>query len=135
MTAKQFLRQYEDAQRRALRYKTEYEKEHELIDSVRSTLGGDGMPHGSGISKRVEDQAIRLAEKAMRWKAAELDAIARRQEVFELIDQIPGIEGDVLYERYINMSTWESMAETLHYSVRGVQYAHGRALVIVARLI
>ena len=135
MTAKQFLRQYEDAQRRASRYKAEYERESELIDSVRSTLGGDGMPHGSGISKRVEDQAIRLAEKAMRWKAAELDAIARRQEVFELIDQIPGIEGEVLYERYINMSTWESMAETLHYSVRGVQYAHGRALVIVARLI
>lgn len=135
MTAKQFLRQYEDAQRRASRYKAEYERESELIDSVRSTLGGDGLPHGSGISRKVEDQAIRLAEKAMRWKAAELDAIARRQEVFELIDQIPGIEGDVLYERYINMSTWESMAETLHYSVRGVQYAHGRALVIVARLI
>lgn len=135
MTAKQFLRQYEDAQRRASRYKAEYERESELIDSVRSTLGGDGMPHGSGVSKRVEDQAIRLAEKAMRWKEAELDAIARRQEVFELIDQIPGIEGEVLYERYINMSTWESMAETLHYSVRGVQYAHGRALVIVARLI
>ena len=135
MTAKQFLRQYEDAQRRALRYKTEYEKEHELIDSVRSTLGGDGMPHGSGIIKRVEDQAIRLAEKAMRWKAAELDAIARRQEVFELIDQIPGIEGEVLYERYVNLHKWEEICILVHYSWNGVHKVHRRSLRMVSEIL
>lgn len=135
MTAKQFLRQYEDAQRRALRYKTEYEKEHELIDSVRSTLGGDGMPHGSGVSKRVEDQAIRLAEKAMRWKAAELDAIARRQEVFELIDQIPGIEGEVLYERYVNLHKWEEICILVHYSWNGVHKVHRRSLRMVSEIL
>ena len=131
MRAKEYLRQYEYANRKAERLKAEYEAELELVDSVRSTLGGDGMPHGSGISKTVEDRAICLADKAMCWKVAQLDALEKRQEVFELIHGIEGIEGDVLYEKYIKLRTWEDIADTLHYSVRGVQYAHGRALLIV----
>ena len=131
MTAKEFLKQYEEADRRAQRCRAEYEREHDLIDSVKSTLDTDGMPRGSGVSKSVEDRAIRLADKAMCWKVAQLDALEKRQEVFELIHGIEGIEGDVLYEKYIKLRTWEDIADTLHYSVRGVQYAHGRALLIV----
>lgn len=135
MTAKEFLRQYEHASRIVQRCKTEYETEVEKIDAIGSTLSGDGMPHGSGISRKTEDKAIRLAEKATRWKAAELDAIAKRQEVFEVIYDIKGIEGDVLIDKYINLKTWEQIAEERHYTVRGIQYAHGRALLIVAKRI
>ena len=63
MTAKEYLKQYETATKRANRYKTEYEHESELVDSVRSTLGGDGQPHGTGVSKAVENRAIRLSDK------------------------------------------------------------------------
>lgn len=132
MTAKQFLKQYEDANRRALRYKTEYESEQELIDNVRSTLGGDGMPHGSGVSRKVEDQAIRLNEKLLKWKCAELDAIRVRQEVFEVIRDISGVEGDLLFEKYINLHRWEDICVLLNYSWNGIHKAHRRALRIVA---
>ena len=133
MTAKEFLRQYEYADKKAKRLQAEYERELELIDSVRSTLGGDGMPHGSGISRRTEDAAIRLSEKAEKWKDAQTDAIHKRQLVFDAIHDIDGVEGDVLYQKYINYEqTWEEIAQALHYSVRGIQYAHGRALLIVA---
>lgn len=135
MTAKEFLRQYEHASRIVQRCKTEYETEVEKIDAIGSTLSNDGMPHGSGISRKTENKAIRLAEKATKWKAAELDAIAKRQEVFELIYDIPGIEGDVLIDKYIGLKTWEQIAEERHYTVRGIQYAHGRALLIVAKRI
>lgn len=132
MTAKEFLKQYEHASRIVQRCKTEYETEMLKIDAIGSTLSGDGMPHGSGISRKTEDKAIRLAEKATKWKAAELDAIAVRQQVFELIYDIHGIEGDVLIDKYLNLKTWEQIAEEQHYTVRGIQYAHGRALLIVA---
>ena len=135
MTAKEFLKQYEHASRIVQRCKTEYETEVEKIDAIGSTLSNDGMPHGSGISRKTEDKAIRLAEKATKWKAAELEAIAKRQEVFELIYDIKGIEGDVLIDKYINLKTWEQIAEERHYTVRGIQYAHGRALLIVAKRI
>ena len=136
MTAKQFLKQYEEAQRRALRYKTEYEAEQELIDNVRSTLGGDGMPHGSGVSRKVEDQAIRLNEKLLKWKYAELDAIQVRQEVFDVIRKVPGVEGDLLYERYINLKSWEQVAEACDRSDKWCRTRlHSNALQIVSILL
>lgn len=134
-TAKEYLRQYEEATRKAQRLKTEYDRELELIDSVRSTLGGDGMPHGSGISRRVEDQAIRLSEKARDLKDAETAALDKRQQIFEVINSIEGIEGEVLYERYINLHRWEEICVLVHYSWNGVHKAHRRALAIVQEII
>ena len=129
MTAKEFLKQYEYADKRARRLKAEYEREHELIGSI--SINIDGMPHGFGISRKVENEALRLAEKAAKWKEAELDAIAKRQEVFELIYDIDGIEGEVLVERYINLRKWEEICVLVHYSWQGVHKVHKRALFIV----
>lgn len=132
MTAKEFLRQYEELNRKALRLKHEYETELEKIDAIGSTLSNDaGMPHGSGVSRRTEDKAIRLADKALKWKEAELDAIAKRQEVFEVIHSVSGIEGEVLYERYINLRHWEEICVLIHYSWVQTHEYHKRALRIV----
>lgn len=132
MTAKEFLRQYEHANRLALRCKIEYKTEMEKIDAIGSALAGDGMPHGNGISRKTEDKAIRLAEKATKWKAAELDAIAKRQEVFELIYDIQGIEGEILIERYINLRKWEDICVIIHLSWRQTHRLHAKALAIVS---
>lgn len=131
MTAKEYLKQYEHAVNRARRLKREYETELEQIDAIGSTLSGDGTPHGSGVTKKTEDKAIRLADKAMAWKVAELDAIEVRQEVFAKIYDIPGIEGDVLIQRYIELKKWEEICVHLHYSWNGIHDAHRRALRIV----
>lgn len=133
MTAKEYLRQYEEANRKAARHKAEYEKEQELIDGIRSSLGGDGTPHSPGISRKVEDMAIKLTDKLLEWKMAELDAIRLRQEVYETIAGIEGIEGELLYERYINLHKWEEICILLHYSWHGVHAVHRRALAIVER--
>ena len=135
MTAKEFLKQYEHASHIVQRCKTEYETEMLKIDAIGSTLSGDGMPHGTGISRKTEDRAIRLADKALKWKEAELNAIEKRQQVFNVVIQIPGIEGDVLYHKYIKLMKWEEIALELHYSVRGIWYAHGRALRMVEEII
>lgn len=132
MTAEEYLKQYRELNRKAQRYKAEYQTELEKIDAIGSTLAGEpGMPHGTGISRKTEDKAIRLADKATKWITAELEAIEKRQEIFELIHDIDGIEGDILYERYINLLTWEQIAERLYYSDSGLYYAHQRALAIV----
>ena len=132
MTAKEFLKQYEYADKKTRRLQAEYERELELIDSVRSTLGGDGMPHGNGISRTTEDKALRIAEKHEAWIQARLDAIEVRQKVFDLIYDIDGIEGDVLIERYINLHRWEDICVLLHYSWNGIHKAHRRALRMIS---
>ena len=78
MTAKEYLKQYECATRQAERCREEYETELLKVDAVRSVSDNDGMPHGSNISKPTEEKAIRLADKALKWKQAELDAIEIR---------------------------------------------------------
>ena len=133
MTAKEFLKQYEYADRRARRLREEYEEELLLIDAIRSTSDNDGMPHGSGISKPTEDKALRLADKAAAWKTAEIDALHARQTVFDLIYDIDGIEGDVLVQRYVKLRKWEEICVELHYSWHGIHAAHRRALEIVDR--
>ena len=131
MTAKEFLRQYENKTRAANRCKAEYDAEVELIDAVRSTSNLDGMPRGNGIRKPVEDRAIRLADKAAAWKIAELDALEARQEVFNVINEVPDIEGDILYERYINLKHWEEVCVAVHLSWTQTHERHKRALRII----
>ena len=131
MTAKEYLKQYQYAVDRVRRYEEEYENESLLIDAIRSASDNDGMPHGSGISKPTEDKAIRLADRALRLTEARLEAIRIRQDVFDLIDSIDGIEGDVLYQRYINLHKWEEVCVMLHYSWQGIHLIHRRALAIV----
>lgn len=117
MTAENYLRQYEYATKRARRLQEEYEKELLEIDAVKSVSDMDGMPHGSGISKTVEDKAIRLTDKLIEWKMAAIDALAERQAVFDMIYGINGLAGEVLYCRYVELKTIEAIAEELDKSV------------------
>ena len=135
MTAKQFLLQYQLATDEAKRLRKEYKKELALIDNIRSGLGGDGTPKGNGINKRVEIQAVKLADKAREWERAEIEALRIRQHVFEVINQVPGEFGNVLFERYINIKTWDDVAESVHYSKRQAINIHDKALIKVESII
>ena len=131
MTARDYLEQYKEARRRVRRYEEEYREETLLIDAIRSASDNDGMPHGTGISKPTENKAVRLADKSLRLVEAWLEAIQIRQEVFDLVDSVDGVEGDVLYLRYIKLHKWEEICVLLHYSWQGIHLIHRRALAIV----
>jgi phosphatidylserine/phosphatidylglycerophosphate/cardiolipin synthase-like enzyme len=102
-----------------------------MVDAIRSASDNDGMPHGSGVSKPTEQKAIRLADKRLRLIEARTEAVAKRQEVYDLIDGVDGVEGDLLFERYIKLRKWEEICVLLHYSWQGVHKVHRRALAIV----
>ena len=135
MTANEYLRQYEYAARRVARYQEEYNRESLLIDAVRSLSDNDGMPHGSGISKPTEVKAVRLADKRLRLIEAELEAIRIKQELFDFIDKIEGIEGEILFHRYIRLLKWEEICLIVHYSWPNVMRIHRNALGIVQKII
>lgn len=128
MTVRDYLEQYKKADRRAKRYRKEFEKEMIMIDSISSPLGTDGTPHGSGISKSTEARALRLADKRLKYVEAELDALEIRQQIFDAVMKLDGIECDVLIEYYINYfderkqksRTWEDVAELVHVDTRTV---------------
>ena len=124
MTVEEYLNQYRIADRAASRLRAEYEKELELIDTVRSTADIDGLPRGNGINKRVEDRAIRLADKAAEWKIAELEALHLRQEIFEAVMSVGGDEANVLVARYIDRKTWKDVCKDVNWSWPKVREFH-----------
>lgn len=128
MTVKEYLRQYEEAERIARRLKQEYEDELNYIDSIKSPLDTDGTPHGSGISRIVEQRALRLIERINKYQEAEAAAREKKHQVFDLIWNVPGLKGDILYERYINLKKWEDVADSVHLSLRQVHNLHGQVL-------
>lgn len=136
MTAKEYLRQYEEAERRVKRIRKEYEEQQDMIDAIRSASDFDGMPRSrSGGKSSVEDKVLRLANKAAKLKEAELEAIELRQEVFDIINAVSGAEGEVLCERYINLKRWEEIAVDMNYSWSGIHKLHRSALHLVAEII
>ena len=102
-----------------------------MIDAIKSTSDLDGMPHGTSIRKTVEDKAVNLADKAAEWKIAELDALHVKQKVFDLVHSIPGVEGRVLTERYINLRKWEDICTIIGYEWAQTHRFHSTALTLV----
>lgn len=135
MTAIEFLEQYKEAQQIANRLKAEYEKESEILDSITSPLGSDGMPRSGKISQSTERKAVKLAEKLTEYEEAQLDALRIKRDVFRIVNMVPGDSGDVLYERYIKLSSWRQIADNLGYSERQCYNLRNEGLDVVKELI
>lgn len=140
-TAKQYLKQYENAVKAAQRVRREYEEELDLIDNIRSSLGGDGLPRSGEISRKVENQALKLSEKADKLREAEAKAIEVRQEIFKTVMKVPGDAGSVLYERYImltedgRLQEWRDVADAVGYSEAHTYEIHRQGLEYVNKLL
>lgn len=134
MNARDYLRQYEIASRRVYRLEKELEEEYILIDSVKSLSELDGLPHGSNISRPVEERAIRIVDKAAELYDARIEALTVRQEVFETIMAIgkkDALACDVLCERYVHLKPWAKVCEAVSYTWPTVRNAwhRGEALI------
>lgn len=136
MRATEYLEQYEYALYAANRARKSYELEMERIDAIGSTLSGEaGMPHGTGVSRKTEDKAVKLADKASEWLDAEERAQIVMEEIAGFINKIPGIEGVALYQRYIQLLGWREIADNLVYSESGIFKVRERALEAAERLL
>lgn len=134
MTGREFLEQYKTKEILLSRIREEYKKERDQIDSIRSALSNNIIPSGYN-SKTVELRALRLAEKAERLKAAEVEALATRQKVYDVIAKVEGVKGQILYERYINLKKWEDVAAAVCYDERHARRLHNQAIEIVEHVL
>lgn len=128
MTVREYLERYGEAERLAQMSRIEYLKELEKIDALHSPLGGDGTPHSGAVSKTVEHKAIRLADRAKEVQRAETEALQVMREVYDVIRKVPGKPGDALYERYINLKSWDDVAKAIKYSKRQAHRLHDEGI-------
>ena len=135
MTAREYLQQYREASRVIDRIRSEYEEQMEQVDNIRSALGGDGLPRSGEVSKKVEADAIRLADKAQELVQAEVAALEKRQDIMLTINKVEGPAADILRERYVYMNLWETVAGNVGYSIRQTFELHRRGLEAVEKIL
>lgn len=135
MKAKDFLKQYEQAVKDTNKLERELSDLRESYDQIKSVTDYDGMPHGSNIGHPTEEKAIKVADKSLEYVRALQHRSEVREAVFEVVFAVKGIEGDVLYERYIKLKKWEDICVQLNYSWNGVHSAHKRALNVVSNMV
>lgn len=132
MDAKKLLSEFQTYKQRAIMFREEYEEEIELIDSIRSSANIDGLPKRKYINRDTESKAIRLTEKLEKMQNAIVEAVEIRQNVFEIVSEIPDVYGIVLCKRYIQNKQWNEIADEINYSeeyVRGE--LHKKALKLM----
>ena len=59
------------------------------------------------------------------------EAVKEKNAIIEMIESIPGMEGDVLYLRYVDGLIWEKLCERVFYSWSGVFKCHNHALIMI----
>lgn len=131
MTAKEFLNQYKILSKKVDGLRAEYQAQRAAIDSIRTSLEGEGG-RTLEISRPVERMAVKLAEKAEELKEAETEALRIRQEIVEVIIDVPGVAGRVLYERFVLLKRWGDVAAAVGYEKRQVQRYYKKGLELVA---
>ena len=123
------------------RYEREYMEERLMVDAIRSPSDNDGMPHGNNISRPTEDKALQIASKLQRLADARIEAVNIRQEIFDTIMCIGGLEADVLLERYVylgedgRLKSWEQVCLAVNYSWHPVRLAWHRGLDKIQEII
>lgn len=116
-----FLEQYDISRKRAEILHTEYEQEMNMLKSIVSS------PYYERLY-RDDIRFIKAKVNALKLKDYEQNELSICDEVKTIINQIPDIKGQILYERYIAGSIWEQIADKLYYSLGYVQTLHKQAL-------
>ena len=129
MTAKEFLRQARDADRRIDEAMERLERMRAKLEAGRmSNL--TGMPRGGAVD--WTETADRVIELERRVNARIREMVRQKQAAMDAIDRVEEARlREVLELYYLDGYTWEQVAETMDMSDRHVKRLHGIALLRV----
>lgn len=82
-----------------------------MAQATKITASLDGMPHGGGVSDKVGDGAVRLAD------SEELNKLKQqRQYIINTIKLLPAKEFGVLHREYVQNMTQRQIADDMYYT-------------------
>lgn len=107
---------------------SEIDRLRELAECLSSPRMGDKVSSNKGnTSMQTVDKIVDLQAEIRKEIAELVSLIGEIHEKIELLEN--PTEKAVLTERYINVKSWEEIAEIIGYSDRNTRYLHGRALL------
>ena len=90
---------------------------YQLLDmATRVTPSFDGMPHGSGVSDKVGNIAVKLADLANETNRIWDYYIDQRNAAIAVLEKLPAAEYGVLHREYVQGKTQEVIASEMGYS-------------------
>ena len=128
MNAKEFLEQYQRIESKVRIYETEVERLRTQAEGLHISL--DGMPKATGgKNDKFERLAVQLAEYETMMQAELSRLYSKRINIIATLDQLQDAKHQtLLYSRYIEGKTWETIAYEMHISWRHCYRIHGHAL-------
>lgn len=134
MTAKQYLRQVAQVERKIQIINEELEERRTRLTSTAAPVLGDK------VQSTPRGDAFAAAIAAIADKDIERQALVYKYELIrdEIVDQILALpnsfHAQVLYLRYIKHQTLKDVADATHYSYTRICHIHGQALADFFRL-
>lgn len=134
MTAKEFLRQYGDCERRIQSRQRRIERLKEQAKSITQTLSERVQSSGGGdsqarIIETYVDMQRELEQEVQHFRELQ-------SQVYSAIEALEDSrQKDVLERYYLEGMTFEQVAVDLHYSYMQICRIHGRALVAIQDVI
>ena len=132
MTAKEYLQQIYVCNRRMKRIQ-------ETREQLRIDMYSIGSPMGNMSSDRVQTSTSgdKFGRMIARVDKLERDLVKEHGRMLALKDkiirQIEAIDNEqqrsVLYNRYVLLHDWETIAEDMNYTTRRIYQIHGEALL------
>lgn len=80
------------------------------------TATNDGMPHGTDVSRKVENSAIKLAELSKDIDQQIDKYVDHKNKICRLLERLPAKEYGVLHRHYVLNQPWKQVAEEMGYS-------------------
>lgn len=127
MHAKEYLEQYKSIEARVRILQAEVERIR--TDAEGMSINLDGMPKGSGRGSKFENLAIQLAECESKLQNELSELWRLRIGIIEQLNQLGDYKHQtLLYARYIEGKTWETIAYEMNITWRHCYRIHGHAL-------
>ena len=124
MTAKEYLTQYDSYKRKYKRCIIECKYEAEVLQEIKKYLNAFPAKNRRELEVKFRKCVVfcnDLKNRAQSYKDG-------MQEIRDVIESIPGLEGEILKLRYIDGLIWEDVCDKVYYSWNKVLKSHNKAL-------
>lgn len=91
----------------------EYDQIMSLATKITPNM--DGMPHGSDVTDKVGNAAVKLASLARETNLLVDHYISCKRQVIKALEQLPEKEYGALHRHYIRYMSWEEVAKDMGY--------------------
>lgn len=129
-----YLKRYKNITAEIKQLENEIAHKNEMIDAI--SLVYDGMPRGTNISHRPENDAVNLTDKVIELTCLKIRAERERDAIRNTICQVEDATlKDIAYKKYIEQKNYREISVELHYSERWIMWKHKAAIYEICEIL